>query len=131
MVRELARIVIGSIGLIGLFAGAILVAVEVLGDQVCPSFFSIPSCFIGGPGYALVFASALLAPGKLQTVLLALGTAAVGLMGIWFSVAEVVGTARCPSVGGFPLCFLSLLAFIGLIAASAVTHFAQRSGSGR
>lgn len=102
------------------FTGALLtlwlVASELFREPTCPPLLGIPACYLvlAAYGMAAVGGWRLAQPAG-ERVLLT-GAGGVTVIGIYFSVNQIRGVAECPTFEGLPMCFVSLLAGITLLA---------------
>jgi hypothetical protein len=107
-------------GVIGILLTAWLVVSQVFVRPTCPPLVGIPACWFVLAGYVSATMGAWLAGERVGDVLFYAGAGAVVLIAIYFSSCQLQGTAQCPTFETLPMCYVSLLAGLTLIALDQV-----------
>jgi hypothetical protein len=99
-----------GLGFVGVLLTTWLVASEIFREPTCPLLFGIPACYLVLAGYIAAAVGAWRPEDRIGDVSFYLGAGAVTLIGVYFSVGQLRGTAECPTFEGLPMCYVSLLA---------------------
>lgn len=82
----------------------------------CPGFAGIPACFIVLAAFIAIVASRLPSHAILKRLLFAGGSTTGIVLGLWFTVNELLASHPvCPRTWGIPLCFVSLAVFAAIV----------------
>ena len=91
----------------------------------------IPACHLVLAGYALATVGAWLEGERIGDILFYVGAGAVVLIAIYFSACQSQGTAQCPKFEALPMCYVSLLAGVTLLAVDVFRRrLSARRGNG-
>lgn len=110
---------------VGVLLTAWLVASEVFRQPTCPPLLGIPACHLVLIAYLAAAIGAWHTGSTLGRVVFLVGAGAVTVIGIYFSLGEIRGTAQCPTFEGLPMCFVSLLAGASMLVADRVRRAAS------
>ena len=97
-----------------------LVISELLVEPTCPELVGIPACTIVLGGYLAALAGAWWLETRAGRALFLAGAGVVTVVGVWFSANELAGALSCPTFEGLPMCYVSLLAGLTILAADQV-----------
>jgi hypothetical protein len=109
-----------GLGFTGLLLTGWLVLSELFEGPTCPHLFGVPACYLVLLGYLLGVAGAWLFRTRAGDVSFFIGTGAVTLIGVYFSWSQLAGHAECPTFEGLPMCYVSLLAGLTMLALDQV-----------
>lgn len=105
---------------IGILLSAWLVVSQLFIGPTCPPLFGIPACMFVVAGYTLATIGAWLDGERIGDGLFYVGAGAVVVIAVYFSFCQLQGTAQCPTFETLPMCYVSLLAGVILIAVDQV-----------
>ena len=110
------NIYIFILALVGFTSSMILIYQNKKKPGYCPYFMNIPACFIVALAYVFVCISVVLELTWMNELFFWAGCVLGLFMAVWFSYQKFVGKKECPKFVGVPLCFVSLVVFVALIA---------------
>lgn len=119
-----------GLGFVGVLLTSWLVVSEILREPTCPPLFGIPACYLVLAGYVAATIGAWMSDEPVGEVGFYVGAGAVTLIGVYFSVGQLRGTAECPTFEGLPMCYLSLLAGATMLAIDQVRRRMPPSAGG-
>ena len=108
--------VIVGLGFTGLLLTGWLVLAELFVAPTCPHLLGVPACFLVLVGYSLAVVGAWLYRSRAGDLAFFIGAGSVTLIGVYFSWSQVQGHAQCPTFEGLPMCYVSLLAGLSMLA---------------
>lgn len=111
-----------ALAFVGVLLTSWLVISELFREPTCPKLFGIPACYLVLIAYLAAAIGAWNADSGAGHVTFLLGAVAVTLIGIYFSMGEIRGTAQCPTFEGLPMCFVSLFAGVSMLVIDRVKH---------
>lgn len=105
------------------FLGALIVSIKHISGAACPSFFSVPVCFVVTVAYGLMLASLAVKHKFCKFHSFCFGWGLAFTIALLATLAEVFsGGGVCPSSGGgirgsegTPLCFISLVMLVAIM----------------
>ena len=93
---------------------------ELFREPTCPELLGVPACYVVLAGYLAALAGAWTLETRTGSAVFFGGAGLVTAIGIWFSIDELSGAAACPTLEGLPMCYVSLLAGLTMLAADQV-----------
>lgn len=97
-----------------------LVLAELFHGPTCPHLLGVPACYLVLAGYLAATAGAWLYGRRIGDISFLTGAVSVTIIGIYFSWNHVRGDVECPTFEGLPMCYVSLLAGVTLLALDQV-----------
>ena len=105
------------------FVGATNVSLDNFNGNPCPSFFSVPVCYVVMLAYGLMLGSLVINHNGCKHHFFCIGWGVAFTIALLASLAEFfAGGGVCPSSGGglrgatgTPLCYISLIMLIGIL----------------
>ena len=119
-----------GLGFVGVLLTTWLVLSEIFREPTCPPLFGIPACYLVLAGYVAATVGAWLSEERVGEVSFYVGAGAVTLIGVYFSIGQLRGTAECPTFEGLPMCYVSLLAGATMLAVDQVRRRLPTSTGG-
>lgn len=105
-----------ALGFVGALLSSWLVVSELFREPTCPLLLGIPACYIVLISYVAATIDVWRTSSASNGVFL-VGAGLVTVIGIYFSVGELRGTAECPTFEGLPMCYVSLVAGVTMLVA--------------
>ena len=109
-----------GLGLAGLLLTSWLALSHLFREPTCPELIGIPACYLVLAAYLATTIGAWRTDTPAGSAAFLVGAGAVTVIGVWFSVNQALGSAECPTFEGLPMCYLSLLTGVTLLAVDQV-----------
>jgi hypothetical protein len=109
-----------GLGLAGVLLTSWLVLSHLFREPTCPALIGIPACYLVLAAYLAATIGAWRTDAPVGSALFLIGAGGVTVIGLWFSVNQALGTADCPTFEGLPMCYLSLLTGVTLLAVDQI-----------
>jgi hypothetical protein len=93
-----------------------LVLSELFRGPTCPHLLGVPACYLVLAGYLAATAGAWLYGRRIGDISFLIGAVSVTIIGVYFSWNHLQGDVECPTFEGLPMCYVSLLAGVTLLA---------------
>jgi len=98
----------------GLAVSLFLVRTELSEPGFCPPFFGVPACFLISAAFALIALSVFIRKNHYSILIFHIGFLPGFIMGLTFSIKNLIAGGVCPVLLGIPLCYVSLVVFLFL-----------------
>jgi hypothetical protein len=109
-----------GLGFVGVLLTGWLAISELFRGPTCPTLIGVPACYIVLAAYLGATVGAWFSGTTAGNALFVAGAGVVTVVGAWFSIAQVLGSAECPTFEGLPMCYVSLLAGVTMLAIDQV-----------